>query len=45
MMQERGPKAIRTTNGWHVDHPEPGTLNWTLPHGRTYTTEPDAYPT
>jgi hypothetical protein len=24
--------------------PRPGTLAWTLPSGRTYTTEPDPYP-
>ena len=30
--------------GWHLDQPEPGTLIWTLPHGRSYTTRPDPYP-
>jgi hypothetical protein len=31
--------------GWYVEQPEPGILHWTLPHGRTYITEPDTYPT
>ncbi len=31
--------------GWHTTQPEPGTLTWTLPHGRTYTTTPEPYPT
>jgi hypothetical protein len=30
--------------GWHLQQPEPGTLVWTAPHGRTYTTEPGLYP-
>ncbi|HET7017073.1 MAG TPA: hypothetical protein VFI65_24335 [Streptosporangiaceae bacterium] len=30
--------------GWHLQQPEPGTLVWTAPHGRTYVTEPDPYP-
>jgi hypothetical protein len=31
--------------GWHLDQPRPGTLVWTLPHGRGYTTAPQPYPT
>ena len=31
--------------GWHLTQPQPGTLIWTAPHGRTYVTEPDPYPT
>ena len=30
--------------GWHLTQPEPGTLVWTAPHGRTYVREPDPYP-
>ncbi|HET7012846.1 MAG TPA: HNH endonuclease signature motif containing protein [Streptosporangiaceae bacterium] len=31
--------------GWHLHQPQPGTLIWTAPHGRTYIREPDPYPT
>jgi len=31
--------------GWHLLQPTPGTLTWTLPSGRTYTTEPCQYTT
>lgn len=30
--------------GWHLAQPEPGTMIWTLPSGRTYRTGPDPYP-
>jgi hypothetical protein len=30
--------------GWQLTQPRPGTLAWTLPSGRSYTTEPDPYP-
>jgi hypothetical protein len=30
--------------GWHLHQPQPGTLTWTAPHGRTYTTQPGRYP-
>jgi hypothetical protein len=30
--------------GWRLDQPEPGTLTWTLPSGRRYTTTPEPYP-
>jgi hypothetical protein len=30
--------------GWQLTQPRPGTLVWTLPGGRTYTTEPEPYP-
>ncbi len=30
--------------GWHLDQPQPGTLTWTTPHGRSYTTTPEPYP-
>ena len=28
---------------WHLDQPVPGTLTWTTPTGRTYTTQPDSH--
>jgi hypothetical protein len=31
--------------GWRLEQPEPGIMTWTLPHRRTYTTQPDPYPT
>ncbi len=30
--------------GWQLSQPEPGHMTWTLPHGRSYTTLPPAYP-
>jgi hypothetical protein len=30
--------------GWQLCQPQPGTLVWTAPHGRTYTTQPGIYP-
>jgi len=30
--------------GWQLTQPTPGTLTWTLPHGRSYTTTPGLYP-
>jgi hypothetical protein len=30
--------------GWQLHQPEPGTLIWTTPSGRTYTALPDRYP-
>ena len=30
--------------GWRLDQPEPGTLIWTLPSGRRYTTTSEPYP-
>jgi hypothetical protein len=30
--------------GWRLDQPEPGTLIWTLPSGRQYTTIAEPYP-
>jgi hypothetical protein len=30
--------------GWTVTQPEPGTVTWTTPSGRTYTTRPQPYP-
>ncbi|HUC24409.1 MAG TPA: hypothetical protein VMA73_17000 [Streptosporangiaceae bacterium] len=29
---------------WHLSQDQPGTLSWQLPHGRSYTTTPEAYP-
>jgi hypothetical protein len=30
--------------GWKLSQPEPGTMAWTTPSGRGYTTGPTAYP-
>jgi hypothetical protein len=30
--------------GWRLDQPEPGTMIWATPSGRTYTTYPSTYP-
>ena len=30
--------------GWNLSQPVPGTLIWSLPHGRTYATTPHRYP-
>ncbi len=29
--------------GWHLRQPQPGTMHWTTPSGRTYTTHPTRY--
>jgi Domain of unknown function (DUF222) len=34
----------KQARGWHLSQPEPGTLTWTTPSGRTYATEPEPYP-
>jgi hypothetical protein len=36
--------AAKQAPGWYLDQPQPGTLVWTLPNGRTYTTKPRPYP-
>ena len=43
-----GPKCRRhhrakQAPGWHVEQPEPGVTRWTLPNGRSHTTEPTVY--
>src|SRR5262249_36404879 len=35
---------VKQAPGWHVHQPEPGTLTWTTPHGRSYTVQPGKYP-
>jgi len=30
--------------GWLLEQPQPGTLTWTPPHGRSYTSTPEPYP-
>jgi hypothetical protein len=35
----------KQTAGWQLSQPRPGTFVWSTPHGRSYQTEPDAYPT
>jgi hypothetical protein len=34
----------KQTQGWNLEQPEPGTLVWRLPHGRSYRAGPDPYP-
>jgi hypothetical protein len=34
----------RQAPSWRLDQTQPGTLTWTLPHRRGYTTHPDPYP-
>jgi hypothetical protein len=43
-----GPKCrrhhrVKQATGWRVERPEPGTVRWTLPNGRTHTTHPTSY--
>jgi hypothetical protein len=33
----------KQVQGWRVGQPEPGVLDWRLPHGRTYRVEPEPY--
>jgi hypothetical protein len=35
----------KQTPGWHLGQPRPGTLTWTTPARRSYTTHPAEYPT
>jgi hypothetical protein len=44
-----GPKCrhdhrLKQHPRWKVDQPTPGTVRWTTPSGRQYTTEPTRYP-
>jgi len=34
----------KQARGWHLTQPEPGTLIWTTPSGRQYTTKAEPYP-
>jgi hypothetical protein len=34
----------KQARGWRLDQARPGTMIWTTPSGRTYTTLPTAYP-
>jgi hypothetical protein len=34
----------KQATGWQLTQPGPGTLTWTLPHRRSYTTTPGHYP-
>ncbi len=40
----RRDHKIKQAQGWHVTQPEPGTLIWTTPHGRSYVVRPGRYP-
>jgi hypothetical protein len=34
----------KQVHGWRLEQPQPGTLVWTLPHGRSYRVDPEPYP-
>jgi Domain of unknown function (DUF222) len=34
----------KQASGWRLEQPQPGTLIWTLPHGRNYQTTGEPYP-
>ena len=34
----------KQVHGWRLEQPRPGTLIWTLPHGRSYRVDPEPYP-
>jgi len=34
----------KQARGWQLTQPEPGTLIWTTPSGRQYTTKAEPYP-
>jgi hypothetical protein len=34
----------KQAEGWRLRQPTPGVFSWTMPHGRSYTTTPEAYP-
>ena len=34
----------KQAQGWHLTQPQPGTLIWTTPHGRSYAVASDSYP-
>jgi hypothetical protein len=40
----RHDHRLKQHRGWKVEQPTPGTIRWTTPAGRTYTTEPTRYP-
>jgi len=35
---------MQQAEGWWLEKPEPGILQWRTPSGRTYTTTPPEYP-
>jgi hypothetical protein len=35
---------VKQAPGWTLAQPQPGTLTWTAPHGRSYTVTPSTYP-
>jgi len=35
---------IKQLPGWQLNQPQPGTLRWTTPVGRSYTVQPNRYP-
>jgi hypothetical protein len=41
----RHDHRLKQHRGWKVEQVTPGTIRWTTPAGRTYSTEPTRYPT
>jgi len=35
---------VKQARGWKLAQPEPGTMTWTTPSGRSYATGPTSYP-
>jgi hypothetical protein len=40
----RRQHRAKQARGWQLDQPEPGTMVWVTPSGRSYATGPAAYP-
>ena len=43
-MSRRRHHRAKQAHGWRLEQPQPGTLLWTTPGGRTYATRPAEYP-
>jgi hypothetical protein len=40
----RRDHQLKQQPGWHAEMSPDGTVTWSLPHGRAYTTKPEPYP-
>jgi hypothetical protein len=40
----RHDHRLKQHHGWTAEHLVDGTIRWTMPSGRHYTTEPTRYP-
>jgi hypothetical protein len=43
--RSRACHQVKQSPGWKVTQPKPGWHQWETPSGRTYTQEPNRYPT